>query len=390
MGKKAVLIVLDSVGVGELPDAALFGDGGSDTLGNIFKVRGDVDIPNMIALGLGNIDGIRIPLKSAAPIGCFGKSAETFCGKDSTGGHWEIAGIVHKCEFPTYPDGFPPDIIRKIEKASGRKVIGNKPASGTEIIQELGDEQVETGALIVYTSADSVLQIAAHENVVPLDELYDICRKARRIMHGRNAVGRIIARPFEGTSGNYQRTENRRDFSLSPPQETILDEIKRAGLEVAAVGKIEDLFNFRGITRSIHSHGNEECVETVISFMKEDFSGLIFANLVDFDMLYGHRNDVEGFAKALEYFDARLPGIYSCMGKEDILILTADHGCDPTTKSTDHSREYTPLLVFGDGIRRGVDLGVRSTFADIGATIIEFLGLKKWENGRSFWPDIRK
>jgi phosphopentomutase len=390
MGRKAILIVLDSMGVGELPDAALFGDAGSDTLGNIRRIRGHLQIPHMIALGLGNINGVKIPDHSGKPEGAYGKCAEMFCGKDSTGGHWEIAGIIHEQPFPTYPEGFPADIIENIERISGRKVIGNKPASGTEIIKELGAQHVATGDLIVYTSADSVLQIAAHEDIIPLPELYDLCEKVRHIMHGRHAVGRIIARPFTGTPGSFTRTVNRKDFSLSPPEETILDTIKHAGYEVIGVGKIEDLFNFRGLTQSRHTHGNAETVDGVIDFMKKDFTGLVFANLVDFDMLYGHRNDVEGYAKALEYFDARLPEIYSCMNAQDLLILTADHGCDPTTSSTDHSREYTPLLVYGPSIQKGVNLGIRSSFSDIGATIIDYFSLKPWKNGTSFWNDIKK
>ncbi len=387
---KAVLIVLDSVGVGEQPDAYKYGDTGSNTLVNIYKAVGGLKIPNLIDLGIGNIQGIGLPVKAERPVGCFGKSAELFTGKDTTGGHWEIAGLVGEKPFPTYPKGFPEEIITQIEHECGIKTIGNKPASGTEIIKELGSQHVKTGALIVYTSADSVLQVAAHEEVVPLERLYEICTCIRRIMRGDHAVGRIIARPFTGTEGSYVRTVNRRDFSITPPDCTILDGLKDAGLETAAVGKIEDIFNFRGITKSRHAHGNAECIDATLEYMKEPFSGLVFSNLVDFDMLYGHRNDVRGYADALEYVDRRIPEVFSLLNDEDLLILTADHGCDPTTESTDHSREYIPILVYGRKIMQGVDLGIRTSFADIGATVIEYFGLPAWKNGRSFWKEIRK
>lgn len=387
---KAILIVMDSVGVGEQPDANKYGDEGSNTLVNIYNAMNGLRIPNLVNLGIGNIQGIGLPVKTENPIGCFGKSAELFTGKDTTGGHWEIAGLVGEKPFPTFPNGFPKEIIDRIERECGIKTIGNKPASGTEIIKELGSEHVKTGALIIYTSADSVLQVAAHEEVVPLEKLYEICRHIRKIMSGNNAVGRIIARPFTGTEGAYVRTVNRRDFSITPPDCTILDAIKDAGLESAAVGKIEDIFNFRGITKSKHAHGNIECIDTTLEYMKESFSGLIFSNLVDFDMLYGHRNDVPGYAKALEYADSRIPEIINLLNEDDILIITADHGCDPTTKSTDHSREYIPILVFGKKIKQGVDLGIRTSFADIGSTIMDYFSLAKWKNGKSFWKEIKR
>jgi phosphopentomutase len=387
---KAVLVVMDSVGVGALPDADRFGDAGSNTFVHIYQALGGLKTPHLINLGIGNIEGIGLPEKAAKPSGCFGKAAELFSGKDTTGGHWEMAGLVGEKPFPTYPNGFPKDIIDRIEKECSVKTIGNKAASGTEIIKELGSEHVKTGALIVYTSADSVLQIAAHEDVVPLEKLYAICKQVRKIMRGDNTVGRIIARPFTGPEGAFVRTVNRKDFSITPPDCTILDAIKDAGLETAAVGKIEDIFNFRGITKSEHAHGNTECIDVTLKFMKESFSGLIFSNLVDFDMLYGHRNDVQGYGKALEYLDTRIPEMIQSLGEEDILIFTADHGCDPTTKSTDHSREYIPILVYGSKVKNGVDLGIRTTFADIGATIIEYFGLPPWKNGKSFWNDIRR
>ena len=388
--KRVIIIVLDSAGIGELPDAAEYGDAGSNTLGNIAAAVSGFSLPNLEKLGLGNIDGT-VGYKAAdEPLGCFGKMAERSAGKDTTTGHWELAGITLRKPFPVYPEGFPGDVIRQFEKEIGTKTLGNYPASGTVIINELGHQHVRTGYPIIYTSADSVFQIAAHEDVIPVERLYEICRIARRILTGEHAVGRVIARPFVGTEGNYTRTANRKDFSLEPPGKTLLDHVKEAGLEVKAVGKIEDIFAGRGITESVHIQGNMDGVDKTIGFIREEFSGLIFANLVDFDMKYGHRNDTEGYARALKEFDDRVPEIIGAMRDQDILIITADHGCDPTTASTDHSREYVPLLVYGREIRRGVDLGVRRTFSDLAQTVAEILGVSGSFDAESFLGRIAK
>ena len=376
MINRAVLIVLDSVGAGELPDAADYGDVGSNTLKNIYKNKENFSLPNMEKMGLLNIDGFEDIRKSEIYTGTVAKCNEQSKGKDTTTGHWEISGVILDQPFPTYPDGFPEDVIKEFEKRAGRKTIGNCVASGTEIIKELGREHVETGKLIVYTSADSVFQIAAHEEVVPLDELYNVCRIARELLQGEHAVGRVIARPFVGTEGNYTRTGNRRDFSLLPPGDTLLDHVKNSGMEVFAIGKIEDIFVNKGITRSDHTHNNEEGIEATIAAVKEDFKGLIFTNLVDFDMIYGHRNNLDGYADALKYFDDRLPEIIECLKEDDVLIITADHGCDPTTESTDHSREYIPLLFYGKNIKENNNLGILDSFADIGKTILDMLKIE--------------
>lgn len=372
--KRVIIIVLDSVGIGELPDASAYGDTGSNTLGNIAAKSKGFSLPNMERLGLGCIRGISGIKAVDGPIGCFGKMAELSAGKDTTTGHWELAGITLDRPFPLYPDGFPEDVMQRFENAIGTKTLGNYPASGTEIIKELGQRHVMTGYPIVYTSADSVFQIAAHEEVIPVERLYEICRTAREILTGEHAVGRVIARPFIGAEGNFTRTANRRDFSLKPPAKTMLDFIKDAGLKVKAVGKIEDIFAGQGITEAVHIHGNMDGVDKTLEFMNESFDGLIFTNLVDFDMLYGHRNDIEGYAHALMEFDSRVPEILSAMNDNDILFITADHGCDPSTDSTDHSREYVPLLVYGKRIKNGIDLGIRSTFADLAQTVVRVLG----------------
>ena len=385
--KRFILIVLDSVGIGALPDAALYGDEGSNTIGNIVKTVG-LDVPNMVSLGLSNIDSSLGLPKCDNPLGAYGRLAEASPGKDTTTGHWEIAGIRLNQPFPTYPHGFPDEVIQKLRQSIGRDILGNEVASGTEIINRLGDEHVRTGYPIVYTSADSVLQIAAHENVIPPSELYEICQKAREIMTGEHAVGRIIARPFDGENGHYIRTKNRRDFSLEPMGITILDLVKEAGMDVMAVGKIEDIFAYRGITKSNHAAGNPACIDATLEFIKSKNKGLIFSNLVDFDMLYGHRNDMTGYKEALEYFDKRLPEIINAMNEDDILLITADHGCDPTTASTDHSREYIPFLAYGKTVKPGAQIGTRNTFADIAATIAEGLGLKHNFNAKSFYNDI--
>lgn len=392
--KRAIIIVLDSVGIGELPDAADFGDAGSNTLVNIKKARPETSLPNMAALGLGNIQGEDIHLlgKVDAPKGCFCKMGEKSIGKDTTTGHWEIAGIVTAKPFPTYTEtGFPKDVMDAFEAAIGTKTLGNYSASGTVIIQDLGAEHVKTGYPIVYTSADSVFQIAAHEEVIPLERLYEICGIARKILTGEHGVARVIARPFVGNEAEgFTRTKNRKDFSLEPTGVTILDLAKEKGMEVVAIGKIEDIFEHRGMTKADHTTNNADGIEKTIQYMKEEFEGILFTNLVDTDMIYGHRNDVEGYAGALEYFDGKLPEIMAQLKDEDILIITADHGCDPTTASTDHSREYVPLLVYGKNVKEGVDLGIRKGFTDLGQTVADYLGLDAKFDADSFLQDILK
>jgi phosphopentomutase len=366
---RIILIVLDSAGIGEMPDAADYGDTGADTLGHTLASR-DVAIPNLRAMGLASIRRLAVP-PSESPSGAFGKAATLSRGKDTTTGHWEMSGLIIENPFPTYPRGFPPRVIEPFECAIGRKVLGNKPASGTEIIKELGDEHVKTGKPIVYTSADSVFQIAAHEAVVPLDELYRWCETARRILTGEDLVGRVIARPFIGEPGNFRRTESRRDYAIEPPEPTVLDRMKEHKLSVTAVGKIGSIFCHRGTTRELAAGNNNAGVDQTLTALSDSPRGLIFTNLVDFDMLYGHRNDVEGYARALEEFDRRLAEIQGAMDDRDLLMITADHGCDPTDTSTDHTREYVPVLCWGRQARAGVNLGTRRTLADIGATISE-------------------
>lgn len=391
---RATIIVLDSVGIGELPDAAKYGDEGSNTLVNIKKNYPSLDLKNMCAVGLGNIDadGAELLGKVDNPTGCYGRMQEASNGKDTTTGHWEIAGIVTENPFPTFTEtGFPKEIMDKFEAAIGRKTLGNYSASGTVIINELGDEHVKTGYPIVYTSADSVFQIACHEEVIPVDELYKICEIARELLVGDYAVARVISRPFVGKgNGNYTRTERRKDYSLAPTSTTILDLVKEKGMTVAAIGKIEDIFEHRGITVKDHTTNNNDGIDKTIEYLKKDFEGLLFTNLVDTDMIYGHRNDIKGYAEALMYFDSKLPEIINAMKEEDILIITADHGCDPTTPSTDHSREYVPLLVCGKNVKANINLGTRKTFADIGATIAEYLGIDERFGATSFLEDILK
>ncbi len=385
--KRSLLIILDGVGIGALPDAASYGDEGSNTLGNLARAVGGLDLPNLAALGLGNIAPLEGMPPAPRPLGAYGVMHERSPGKDSTSGHWEMTGVVLDKPFPTYPDGFPPEVMQAFEKAIGRGTLGNYAASGTVIIQDLGDEHVRTGKPIVYTSADSVFQIAAHEEVIPVEDLYEMCRKARKILTGRHAVGRVIARPFVGTSGEYTRTTRRKDFSLEPPDKTLLDLMSEAGLDVVTVGKVCYLFANRGVTRSLKAPTNKDVMDSVIGLLAEDGAGLVFANLVDFDMLWGHRNDVEGFYGGLREFDRRLPEIMSAMGEEDVLFITADHGNDPTTPSTDHSREQVPVLAWGAALRPGVDLGVRKSFADLGATMAENFGLEL-KAGESFLGEI--
>jgi len=387
--KRVIIIVMDSVGMGELPDADKYGDQGSNTLGNIARAVAGFSLPNLQKLGLGNIDGMAGYMPASSPMGCFGKMAERSAGKDTTTGHWELAGITLNKPFPLYPHGFPQDVVERFEKAIGVKTLGNYPASGTVIISELGQQHVKTGYPIIYTSADSVFQIAAHEEVIPLDRLYEICMTAREILTGEHAVGRVIARPFVGSDGNFTRTSNRRDFSLEPPGKTLLDHVKEAGMEVKAVGKIEDIYAGRGITEAVHISGNMDGVDKTLEFMQRRFDGLIFTNLVDFDMHFGHRNDPEGYARALKEFDDRLPEILHELDEQDILFITADHGCDPTTGSTDHSREYVPLLAYGKRIGSGKNLGIRSTFSDLAQTAAEILGVAGDFDAVSFYNEIR-
>lgn len=386
--KRVILIVLDSIGIGALPDADKYGDAGANTLNHIAKNCGGINIPNLSGLGIGNIEGLDNIEKADEPKASFGRAKEMSNGKDTTTGHWEMMGLFLEKPFKTFHEGFPSDFIEAFSNKIGRKVIGNYPASGTEIIKELGKEHEETGAIIVYTSADSVFQIAAHEGVVPLEELYDICAVAREMLTGDLQVARVIARPFTGKDGNYTRTSNRRDFSISPFSDTVLDYIKAKGLEVKAVGKIEDIFNKKGITEAVHTENNMDGVDKTLEYLEKNFEGLIFTNLVDFDSKYGHRRNPEGYKQAIEEFDARLPEIIHALREEDILIITADHGNDPTHIGTDHTREYIPILVYGKQIKKSIDIGTLETFADIGATISDFLGTGMPEYGKSFLNKI--
>lgn len=374
--RRVLILVMDGVGVGELPDAADFGDSGSCTLGNLAEAVGGLNLSCLGRLGLGNI----IPLLGVPPVdeplAAYGKMAMQSPGKDTTSGHWEMTGLILKTPFPTYPSGFPPEVITPFEKKIGRKVLGNKPASGTEIIRELGLEHQVTGFPIVYTSADSVFQIAAHEKVIPVPELYRICETARELLTGPHAVGRVIARPFLGEPGNFWRTPRRHDFSLTPPGPTLFNALNFSGYQVVAVGKVNDIFAGSGVTSSLPAAGNREIFLQAIEAFKKLDQGLVFATLVDFDTLYGHRNDTKGFAGALKQFDSWLPGIFSKLRQGDLVVLTADHGCDPTTPSTDHSREYVPLLVVGPGVKPAF-LGVRPTMADLGATLAALFGVKQ-------------
>lgn len=382
------VIVLDSCGVGALPDADRFGDEGASTLANTWKSCGGLKIPNLIKLGIGNIDGAGTD-NTDKPLACFGKAAEKSQSKDTTNGHFEIAGLIMEQPCKVFGERFPDRIINELERRIGTKTLGNYPASGTEIIQVLGDEHVKTGYPIVYLSADSLMQIAMHEEVIPLERQYEICAIAREIMTGDDTVSRIICRPFLGGDGKYYRTENRKDYSIDPPGTTVLDVLKENGRDVLAVGKISDIFNGRGITKSYHSKNNKEGIDATIDFLKTDFNGLLFTNLVDFDMLYGHRRNPRGYGDALEYFDKRLPEIMENLREDDILLITADHGCDPTFKGTDHTREYIPILAYGKKLKQGYDLGIRQSFADIGATVAECFGLSM-ETGKSFYKEIIK
>lgn len=384
--RRVILIVLDSVGIGAMPDAAAYGDEGSDTLGNLNRMR-PCRLPHLARLGLGNIKPLANLDPASRPEGAYGKAALRSPGKDTTTGHWEMAGVILETAFPTYPNGFPLEVIRAFEEAIGRSILGNCPASGTEIIQQLGEENLKTGRPIVYTSADSVFQIAAHEEVVPLEELYRMCRLARNILQGRHRVGRVIARPFLGEPGRFRRTTNRHDYAIEPPPGTLLDRLTEQGVFTYGVGKIRDIFCGRGLADFVLTSGNADGVNKTLAAIKEHPEGLLFTNLVDFDMLYGHRNDVEGYARALEEFDEQLPTMLDAISPEDLLLLTADHGCDPTTPSTDHSREYVPLLAYSPRGRQGANLGVRSSLADIGQTVAENFGVNI-PNGESFLSSL--
>jgi len=380
--KRVILIVMDSFGIGEMPDAALYGDAGTNTLrscttSSYFKAE------NLKKLGLFNIDGVDFAEKEKEPVGSYARMTEKSKGKDTTIGHWEIAGLVSDEPLPTYPHGFPKEVLDEFSKKTGRGVLCNLPYSGTDVIRDYGDEHVRTGDLIVYTSADSVFQIAAHEEVVPLETLYEYCRIAREILKGRHGVGRVIARPFIGENGNYTRTSNRHDFSLLPPGDTMLDHLKAAGLDVIGVGKIKDIFAGKGITEYTYTTGNPDGIEKTLEYMDTDFHGLLFVNLVDYDMLYGHRNNIDGYAKAVAYFDEKLVQIMDRLREEDLLMITADHGCDPGyTVSTDHSREYTPFLLYAKSME-AKNYGTRESFADIGATVLDYLGVSGTIYGKS-------
>jgi phosphopentomutase len=386
--ERVTLIVLDSVGCGDAPDAAAYGDSGANTLGNLSRAVGGLELPNLRQLGLGNLTDIQGVPPTGAAKGAYGRLTEMSPGKDTTTGHWELAGVLLERPFPVYPDGFPPELMAEYEALIGRGTLGNYPASGTEIIKELGEEHMRSGRPIIYTSADSVFQIAAHEEVIPVDELYQLCQIARDLLTGEHAVGRVIARPFAGQAGGFVRTERRKDFSLEPPADTILDVIKAAGLEVMGVGKIEDIFAHRGLTRSNHTGNNMAGIDAVLDFLASDEAGLIFANLVDFDALYGHRNDPQGYARALEAFDRRLPEIMEALGNDDVLMVTADHGTDPTLASTDHTRERVPFLAYGPSVRRNYDMGTRQSFADVAATVADLLDVPWRGAGDSFAQDL--
>ncbi|GIP22657.1 phosphopentomutase [Paenibacillus sp. J22TS3] len=388
--KRIHVVVMDSVGIGEAPDAAQFDDFDVDTFGHIAEATGGLNMPNMAKLGLSNIKEVKGVQKADKPMAYYTKMQEASKGKDTMTGHWEIMGLYIDTPFRVFENGFPDELIQRIEEKTGRKVIGNKPASGTEIIAELGEEHVKTGALIVYTSADSVLQIAAHEDIVPLKELYEICEFCREItLDDPYMLGRIIARPFVGEPGKFTRTANRHDYALKPFGRTTMNELKDAGLDVIALGKISDIYDGEGVTKSIRTVSNMDGMDKLVQVLDEKFTGISFLNLVDFDALFGHRRDPEGYAKALEEYDARLPEVFAKLTDEDLLIITADHGNDPTYRGTDHTREYVPLLVYSPKFAEGKELPLRKTFADIGATVAENFGVKMPEYGTSFLTDLK-
>ncbi|MBT2677638.1 phosphopentomutase [Bacillus sp. ISL-35] len=387
--KRVFLIVMDSVGIGEAPDAEKFGDKGSHTLGHIGEKMNGLNMPNMGKLGLSNIEEIKGISPAAKPMAFYTKMQEASNGKDTMTGHWEIMGLNIQTPFQVFPDGFPDELISELESRTGRKVIGNKPASGTEILVELGEEHMKTGALIVYTSADSVLQIAAHEEIVPIEELYDICKIARELtLDEKYMVGRVIARPFLGQPGDFKRTSNRHDYALKPFGRTVMNELKDEGLDVLAIGKISDIYDGEGVTESLRTVSNMDGMDKLLQTLDQDFTGLSFLNLVDFDALFGHRRDPEGYGKALEEYDARLPEVFDKLKEDDLLIITADHGNDPVHHGTDHTREYVPLLVYSKGMKEGKELPIRKTFADIGATVAENFNVKMPEHGTSFLKEL--
>jgi phosphopentomutase len=387
--KRVFLVVMDSVGIGEAPDAEKFGDKGADTLGHIAERMNGLNMPNMAKLGLSNIEKVQGVEKAAKPLAFFTKMEEASSGKDTMTGHWEIMGLHIDTPFQVFPEGFPDELIQELEEKTGRKVIGNIPASGTEILDQLGKKHMETGSLIVYTSADSVLQIAAHEGVVPIEELYDICKIARELtLDEKYMVGRVIARPFEGAPGNFRRTSNRHDYALKPFERTVMNELKDGGYDVISIGKISDIYDGEGVTKSLRTVSNMDGMDKLIDTVEMDFTGLSFLNLVDFDAVYGHRRDPEGYGKALEEFDARLPEVLSNLREDDLLIITADHGNDPTFPGTDHTREYVPLLVYTPRKEEGKELEIRKTFADIGATVADNFNTKMPKHGKSFLTDL--
>ncbi len=391
MFKRVIIIILDACGVGELPDADLYGDIGAATIPNVARELGGLSMPNCQKMGLGNIVSIKGINAIDAPTGCFGRMAEKSTGKDSTSGHWEIGGIILKQPFPVYPNGFPSDLIEKFEKKANVKTIGNIPASGTEIIKELGERHLKTNEIILYTSADSVFQLAAHEEIIPLNKLYEFCQIARELLQGEHGVGRVIARPFIGKPGDFVRTTNRKDFSLEPPSDTILDKLNQQKIPTVSIGKIYDLYAHRGFSRVIKAKNNREVMQKVIDELSHTNYGLIFSNLVDFDMLWGHRNDTESFGRGLEDFDRNLLQLTDILKENDLLIITADHGCDPTLKnSTDHTREYVPLLVYNRRMMNGIDLGTRESFADIAQTLAEIFEINYTFPGKSFLKKIKQ
>ncbi len=386
--ERLILIVLDGVGVGELPDAAVFNDSGSNSIANTAKAIGGLNLPNLQKMGLGNLAKIIGVAPRKNTTGAYGKMNEASKGKDTTVGHWELTGIISPKPLPVFPNNFPTELIAKFEKSIDRHILGNVHASGTEIINELGDEHVETGKPILYTSVDSVFQIAAHEEIIPVPELYKICENARELLKGEFAIGRVIARPFLGKPENYYRTEHRKDWSLPPPGPTVLDRLKEKRKDVIAVGKIDEIFALRGITKSFHIIKNQDCIDKTIEILQIDFNGLLFVNLIENDMLFGHRNDPWGYAQALVEFDKRIPEIQNSMNAEDILIITSDHGNDPTSPTTDHSREYVPLLIDGYMVKHGIDLGIRSTFADVGKSIADLFDVDDFNVGKNFIDEI--
>jgi phosphopentomutase len=389
MINRTIVIVLDGVGVGETPDAGEYGDVGSNSVGNTARVVGGLNLPNMEALGLGNLtDILGVPPRRQTK-GAYGKCREKSSGKGSVVGHWELMGILTKDPFPTYPNGFPPEVLEEFTRLTGKGVLGNKPASGTEIIKELGVEHMRTGSPIVYTSADSVFQIAAHEEIISIEELYRMCEISRKMLTGEHKVGRVIARPFIGESPEtFTRTERRHDYPLLPPVDTMMDKLIKNGHKVYATGKIDDLFGNRGISQTHHTVNNEVSIQALLDFLGEEFSGLLFSNLIEFDMIYGHRNNPRGYADKLEEFDSHIPELWKRLKPDDIVMIVADHGVDPTTESTDHSREHIPLLVFGPNVKESVNLGVRDSFSDVAATIGEIFSLEMPEFGKSFLDDI--